>query len=286
MSGKPKFEDAPLMMKIKSERALKYTIELIDEMMKLFEIEQGEIPNVDYHMPYEDTETLAQRGLVKVTLPAGVKLEGNAATTSIDVDEVINKSKEQAPVVAEEPVVEEVAPVVAEEPVVEEAEPVVAEEAAVEEVAPVVAEEPVVEEPTPVVAEEPAVEEVAPVVEAPVVNEEHIVEEPVFVDAIHADELISDTEAEECVTVIESNNKPQGKMVTVNLDVICENFENGDEVNIATLKAKKLISASAGRVKILARGVMTKQLTVTADKYSIQAVKMIILAGGKANMLE
>ncbi len=226
MSGKPKFDDAPLMMKIKSERALKYTIELIDEMMKLFEIEQGEIPNVDYHLPYEDTETLAQRGLVKVTLPAGVKLEANSTTTSVDVDEVINKAKEQ------------------EEPVAEEA---VAEEA---------------------------------------VAEEAVVEEAVFVDAIHADELITDTQAEELVNVVEAPKASQGKMVTVNLDLICENFEDDEIVNLATLKQRKLISASAGRVKVLARGTMTKKLDVTANKYSLQAIKMIILAGGKANIIE
>ena len=51
---------------------------------------------------------------------------------------------------------------------------------------------------------------------------------------------------------------------------------------IDLLKARGLAPKNAGRVKILARGVMTKTLTVYADRFSLQAVKMIVLAGGKA----
>ena len=73
-------------------------------------------------------------------------------------------------------------------------------------------------------------------------------------------------------------------MGEINLDMICENFEDGDVVNVDTLKAKHLISSKVVRVKVLARGVMTKKLTVVASKFSLQAVKMITLAGGKAEI--
>ena len=63
---------------------------------------------------------------------------------------------------------------------------------------------------------------------------------------------------------------------------ICDNFDDGDTVTITALKKKHLISAKAGRIKVLASGRMTKSLTVIADKFSIQAVKMITLAGGTA----
>ena len=66
-----------------------------------------------------------------------------------------------------------------------------------------------------------------------------------------------------------------GKLCEINLDTLCENFEDGDVITIDSLKEKKLISQNAGRVKVLARGVMTKKLTIYADKFSIQAVKMI-----------
>ena len=50
------------------------------------------------------------------------------------------------------------------------------------------------------------------------------------------------------------------------------------------IKAKHLISKNAGRIKVLARGTMTKSLTVKASKFSLQAVKMIALAGGTAEI--
>ena len=77
-----------------------------------------------------------------------------------------------------------------------------------------------------------------------------------------------------------------GKMGEINLDVICENFEDGEIVDVDTLKAKHLVSAKVGRVKVLARGIMNKKLTVKASKFSIQAVKMITLAGGKVELEE
>ena len=43
VSDKPKLDKVPMMLKIKSERALKYAVELIDEVMSKNEIEQGKI---------------------------------------------------------------------------------------------------------------------------------------------------------------------------------------------------------------------------------------------------
>ncbi len=470
MSDKPKFESVPMLMKVKSERALKYVLELIKEMMSKLEIPEGKAENKDYHMPYETTEALAARGLVKIILPAGMTLDENSNVVRVDVGAHIaselsegtdEPTVEAAPV--EEPAVE-VAP--AEEPVAEEpaedvdedaegeeaidglniiarydysceaklalatdavkdfyraivsfaksygvkvarswkhervykgrklfaliffrgtklcvalakdpataeakyhgkdvssykkyektpmmmrvtserkvkqvieilaelfaeaglkdkalgiteppvmhktlerlideelvkvlnadvadeaAEDVTVEEPAVDE-AP--AEEPAVEE-TP--AEEPVVEE--PVAEEPVlepeVEEEIATEEPVIelvaeivhVDAEHADEILTNEEAEAKIYVVHTGaSKRRGKLAVVNLDVICENFNEGEVVNIDSLKAKKLVPKNAARVKVLARGVMTKALTVVASKYSLSAVKMIYLAGGIAEV--
>ncbi len=278
VSDKPKFAKVPMMIKVRSDRALKYALELIVEMMSKLGIEQTEQKNVDYRMPYETTEALVAKDLIKVILPAGMTLDENANIVKVDVGEMLENAKAEAEnagveAVVEEPVVEE--PVV-EEPVVEEPvveEPVV-EEAVVEE--PVV-EEPVVEE---AVVEEPVVEET--VVEEAVV-EEVVAEETVHVDAQHADELVTDEEAAASIEVVKRTlSKSGGKMCEINLDTICENFEDGETVTLAELKKRRLVSASAGRVKVLARGIMDKKLTVIADKFSLQAVKMITLAGGLA----
>ena len=235
VSDKPKFGDVPMLMKVRSDRALKYVLELIEEMMNKLEIPMANVPNVDYHMPYEDTETLAKRGLVKVILPAGMTLDENSNIVRMDVGALIDSANADK----------------------EENETT---EAPVEE--------------TPVV-EAPVVEE-APVEEAPVAAEPEI-----HVDVVEADAMISDEEAQASIVHIHTGNKKGGgKLALVNVDTICENFENGETVDLNALKAKLLVSKKASGVKILARGVMTKSLTVIADKFSIQAVKMITLAGG------
>ena len=223
-SDKPKYDKVPMMMKVRSARALKYTIELIDEMMAKYEITQGEVPTEDYRMPYETTEALAKRGLVKVILPAGVTLSDDMTLVHVNVSELLEsgsteKSTEQIVDVPFKPVVE------------------------------------VLEDGT------------------------------VHADAEYADQLVSDEEAQakiEIVTVDGVNRS--GKMGEINLDTICENFEDGDVVDVDALKAKRLVSSKVGRVKVLARGIMYKKLTVKASKFSLQAVKMISLAGGKVEL--
>ena len=166
-------------------------------------------------------------------------------------------------------------PELAEEPEVEE-EPVVEEPVEEPEIV-VPVEEPEVEEPV----EEPVaevVEESAPVVEP----EPEVV--PVFTDAEHADELMTDEEAEEHIEVIEEEpgRERTGKVHAINLDTICDHFEDGDVVTLDALKEKRLAPRNVGRMKVLARGTMNKKLTIESDSFSLQAVKMITLAGGHA----
>ena len=52
------------------------------------------------------------------------------------------------------------------------------------------------------------------------------------------------------------------------------------KVIIEKLKELKLVSPSAVRLKVLARGILTKPLTVEAEDFSIDAVKMILVTGG------
>ena len=524
-SDKPKFAKVPMMMKVRSARSLKYTLELIDEMMKLYELTQGEIPTVDYHMPYETTEELAKRGIVKIILPAGVTLSDDMTLVNINVSELIGSgattktteavmpaqdaddedlaaeeeakrlaeeeaarkaaeeeakrlaeeeaariaaeeeakrlaeeeaarkaaeeeakrlaeeeaarkaaeeeakrlaeeeaariaaeeeakrlaeeeaariaaeeeakrlaeeeaariaAEEEAKRLAEEEAArkaaeeeakrlaeEEAARIAAEEEAKrlaeEEAARIAAEEEAKrlaeEEAARIAAEEEAkrlaeeeaarkaaeeeakrlaeeeaariaAEEEAKRLAEEEAArkaaeeeakrlaeEEAARIAaeEAKRLAEEEaarkaaeeeakrLAEEEaarkaaeeaarlaamvredgtIHADAAVADLLVSDEEAQAQIEVSADGAKRSGKMGEVNLDVICENFEDGDVVDVDTLKAEHLISSKVGRIKVLARGVMSKKLTVKASKFSLQAVKMITLAGGKAELEE
>ncbi len=104
------------------------------------------------------------------------------------------------------------------------------------------------------------------------------------VDADTVDEMMTDDTAQHLIeTAAEAGGV--GKMAIINVGTISENYEDGDTVTLESLKEKGLVGASAGRIKVLAAGTLDKHLTVKADAFSVQAVKMIALTGGHAMKL-
>ena len=102
-----------------------------------------------------------------------------------------------------------------------------------------------------------------------------------------AESLMSDTEAKSLQR--QSNEGYEDteiyhgeKKTEINIDIISQNFADGETVTLNSLKEKKLVPQSAGRVKILARGVLDKRLRVVAQDFSDAAIKMILLTGGEA----
>lgn len=83
-------------------------------------------------------------------------------------------------------------------------------------------------------------------------------------------------------TFVEVTNNFPTKKVVINIDTLGLHFENGDIVDLTSLQSKKLISNNVTHIKILARGELSKKLIVIADSFSLDAVKMITLMGGKA----
>jgi len=71
----------------------------------------------------------------------------------------------------------------------------------------------------------------------------------------------------------------------VNLDTLAERFEAGVEVTPELLRERGIVRR-AGKIKVLARGDLSKALTVRAHKFSGKAAEMIASAGGKAEVLE
>ena len=71
----------------------------------------------------------------------------------------------------------------------------------------------------------------------------------------------------------------------VNLDTLGERFDAGTVVTLDLLRERRLIPASADRVKVLGRGEIGKGLTVRAHKFSEEAAKKIAAAGGAAETL-
>ncbi len=94
VGDKPKLDKVPMLIKVKSERGLKYALELIEEMMKKYELEKMNIKPKDYHLPYESTEALAAKDLVKVILPSGVSLDDGVNLVKVDVGSMLANTDE------------------------------------------------------------------------------------------------------------------------------------------------------------------------------------------------
>ncbi len=103
------------------------------------------------------------------------------------------------------------------------------------------------------------------------------------IDAEKADLLLPDELALRA-TVTERGGG-SGYRVCINLGEINRHFTAGDTVTLQSLRERGLIEARAMRLKILAGGVLDKPLTVKADAFSVQAIKMIELTGGRAVLL-
>ena len=93
--------------------------------------------------------------------------------------------------------------------------------------------------------------------------------------------MMADEEAEEQV-VRSGRLADKTRTAIVNIDTLSDYFEDGDYVDIDTMKARiPFFDKRATYVKVLARGFLTKTLEVEADVYSMEAAKMILLLGGK-----
>ena len=101
------------------------------------------------------------------------------------------------------------------------------------------------------------------------------------VSADVVDELMADKLAE---TLLEETEElgGTGKMGVINIGVISPVYQADDVVTLADLQAKGLVSANIGRLKVLASGTLDKPLTIKAEAFSFQAIKMITLTGGHA----
>ena len=72
----------------------------------------------------------------------------------------------------------------------------------------------------------------------------------------------------------------------VNLQDLERRFEAGDEVTLEALRAKGLGSRKGVKVKVLAKGDITKALTVHAHAFSAAAREKIEAAGGTAVVVD
>lgn len=81
------------------------------------------------------------------------------------------------------------------------------------------------------------------------------------------------------------NHEGRFPFAIVNLDTLDRAFESGDSVTPEALVAKGLADAQRGGVKILARGEITKKMTIQANAISPSARAKIEAVGGSVEII-
>jgi large subunit ribosomal protein L15 len=71
----------------------------------------------------------------------------------------------------------------------------------------------------------------------------------------------------------------------VNLDVLADRFDAGTVITPELLRERGLIHSTRQPIKVLARGDVSKKLTVQAHKFSGKAAEKIAAAGGTVEVL-
>lgn len=108
------------------------------------------------------------------------------------------------------------------------------------------------------------------------------IEELDEVEASAVSTLMGDDYAKSLLTE-SSEYSDKTRQCIVNIEVLGRFFEDGETVTLEELKKRvPIIDKRATYVKVLARGILSKALVVVADDFSIEAIKMIALTGGRA----
>ena len=242
-----KFEKTPLLYRIRSERRCRYAKELIAAAIAALGGDRGQEQDTDYaSVPYENTQELIGRGLVRIVEVRRRTQGGGKTELLADEDE----AEDEDDLVVESSELE-----------AESEEEIAAEPASEKEQEPETEPEPeAVEEPEPEPLPDPAVEH--------------------RVSVAVAEQLMTDEEA--LVLAAEAGSDRQRQTI-VNIDTLGEYFADGERVTIDEMRERiPFFDQKATSVKVLARGVLNKTLEVEADDFSLAAVKMILLLGGKA----
>ena len=267
-----RFAKTPMLLKVFSDRKSRYARWLLAEMFSRDGIARGEAVRTGFLLPYRSTAELIEDGLVKV-------MSSGEAEQSSQVEQA------------------DIAALIRDRITLHEAQSAMTDEAAAALIEDVEegAEEPAAEEPAPAKAPaaEPAPEKPAAVEDGQLSAEE---EKQPSAEGGEQD-AAEERKAEEVqvravpqapakpAPVSRAPQQPGGKKGIVNIDSLSRAFAPGDVVTVAAMQQRKLLKPGVGIVKVLARGALDKPLIVEAHDFSLDAVKMILLTGGKVHRL-
>ena len=118
------------------------------------------------------------------------------------------------------------------------------------------------------------------------VQDKEIIKHYESISVSKADEEMSDEKAESSLEEVEVIRRKEGSKEIINIDTLSMEYNNGEEVTLESLIEKGLVPPKTGYIKVLARGILDKKLTVVANDFSIPAIKMIVLVGGHAKKIK
>jgi large subunit ribosomal protein L15 len=81
------------------------------------------------------------------------------------------------------------------------------------------------------------------------------------------------------------NNRWAETVAAINVAELEKHFQDGEEVSPEVLLGKRLVHRDFDMLKVLGNGELTKKLTISAHKFSRQAVEKIEKAGGQVVVL-
>ncbi len=206
VSSVKKYENVPVLLRVRSSRGCKYAVELIDMMMESAGISKKRELSKDFILrPYEDKMQLIERGLIRVMMTDG---EGEVVAADFEA-----MKAQKFNLAAGMPLLKKV-----------------------------------------------SVEQVA---------------------------QVPDTEVESFIESEDETETVLGRRKgIINIDTISDAFSEGETVTLKKMIAKQLVPKNVNYIKVLARGVLDKPLTVKAHDFSMDAVKMIVIVGGNAVKLK
>lgn len=103
---------------------------------------------------------------------------------------------------------------------------------------------------------------------------------------VHDADALTDEDAAHVIEKRETERLETENFATVKLDKIDECFADGQRVTLDALKRKGIVGAECNGYCVTGGNRLTKPLIVAANEFSTVAVKMIVLTGGRAILLE
>ena len=259
-----RYEKTPMMLRITSARKAKYACELLRVAAERAGLVRQEAPDERLDLPYRTTEELLDAGLIRMV--ANGRGGENDVYEKASIGAMIRDKVSLGE--ARTLISDETAKRILEE----STEPSAAEEGTA--------------------AEETAAEEAKP--ETAGTMPQLTGRQPAAALPPPAEKIPAEkAPAERAVPPAEGKAPAEGRPAAgkeggrggarghINIDTLAAHFEPYAHVTLDAMKAKKLVPARVARVKVLARGVLDKPLFVEAQDFSLDAVKMILLVGGR-----